>query len=127
MAPKDPDLSVYAAFVAAIGTMFGPTLAQYVAAYVLIMLGWFAGVLWGVWKREPEARMPVWAYVIATMLASVGVTATAAGYLSSVVPEVPVTALLFPVAAMIPAFPEKWADFGSWVLDRINALRGAKQ
>lgn len=124
---KEPDLSPYAAFVAATGTMLGPPLASYVAAYVLILLGWCAGVLWGVYKRKPGARMPVWAYVVSTLLASIGVTATAAGYLAAVVPNLPVSALLFPVAFIIPAYPERWSEFGDWVVERWSAIRGAKQ
>ena len=113
--------------MAAFGTVMTPYLAQYVAAYIVILLGWCAGVLIGVWKRDPRARMPVWAYVMSTLFASVGATASAASALAQIVPEVQVTALLFPVAMAIPAFPERWAEFGTWVLGRLAALRGVKQ
>lgn len=124
---REPDFSPHAAFTAAIGTLIGPMLAQYVAAYVLILLGWCAGVLWGVYKREPEARMPVWAYVVATLLASVGITATAAGYMAALMPDVATSALLFPVAFAIPAFPERWVDIGDWLMRRWQALRGVRE
>jgi hypothetical protein len=123
---KEPDLSPYAAFTAAFGTLLAPELAQYIAAYGIILIGWFAGSLWGVYKRAPESRMPVWAYVLSTLLVALGVTTTIAGIMTRVFPDLPVVTLLFPIAWAIPAYPERWSEFAAWALDRVNARRGAK-
>ena len=72
--------------------------------------------------------MPVWVYATLTFIVSVMVTVPASKGLAPYVPWVDATALLFPVAAAIPALPDKWGSFGQWLLDRFQALRGgAKQ
>lgn len=125
-APPDIDLSPYAVGVMALGTFVGPHAAQYVSAYAVILVGWFCGLMIGLWRRDAGARMPVWAYTLFTLLVSVGGTVTIAEALVSYT-SMPVSALLFPVAAAIPALPDKWGTFGQWAVDTWKAARGVKQ
>jgi len=124
--PPDIDLTPWAVAVAVAGAAVGPQFAQYVGAYSLILIGWFAGLLYGLFTRSPESKLPVWAYTAftfcVTMLATVPASQIAAQYV-----PFSYTSLLFPVAVAIPAVPDKWGSIGVWVLDRWQTIRGAKQ
>lgn len=125
--PPEVDLTPWAVAVAAAGAVVGPKFAAYVGAYALIFVGWFAGLLYGLYKRPADSKMPVWAYAVFTLLVSLGATVTLAQFAADYVPAA-YTALLFPVAAAIPAMPDKWADAGNWLIDRVRLIRdGGKQ
>jgi len=124
-APADVDLSPYAAFVIAAGAFFGPHAAQYVSAYALVLIGWFCGLMFGLWRRSPEARMPVWAYALFTLTAAIGVTVPAAELLQPYTP-LPASALLFPVSAAIPAVPDKWGAIVAWAAQVLKTARGSR-
>lgn len=127
--PQDVDLSPWAVAVAISGGLVGPQFAQFVSAYAIILVGWFAGLLYGLYTRSPESKMPVWAYAIFTLIvclmSTVFVSSLAVRYIPFFTVEY--TALLFPVAAAIPALPDKWGDFGRWLIERANAVRGIQR
>lgn len=121
-----PDLTPFAVVVAIAGGLLGPQMAYYVGAYALIFLGWFFGLLYGLWVRPVDSRMPMWAYTVVTFGASIFTTVTVAEVASNYVPFAPTT-LLFPIALAIPAMPDKWGIVGSWLLKMWEAARGVKQ
>lgn len=123
--PPDVDLSPFAVFVAVAGAAVGPVFAQYVGAYSFILLGWFAGLLYGLYTRAPESRMPVWAYSLFTLSVALAVTVPASKVVADYVPF-SYTALLFPISAAIPAVPDKWGSIGQWLLERWQAARGVR-
>lgn len=123
--PPDIDLTPWAVAVAVAGAAVGPQFAQYVSAYALILMGWFAGLLYGLFTRAPESKLPVWAYslftFLVTMVATVPISQVAADYV-----PFSYTALLFPIAVAIPAIPDKWGTIGVWAFERWQAVRGVK-
>lgn len=121
--PPDVDLTPWAVAVAMAGAAVGPKFAQYVGAYALIFVGWFAGLLYGLYKRPADSRMPVWVYAVFTFIVSLGSTVTLAQFMAEYM-QFSYTALLFPVAAAIPALPDKWGDIGNWMLERWQLIRG---
>lgn len=123
--PPDIDLTPWAVAVAVAGAAVGPQFAQYVSAYAIILVGWFAGLLYGLYTRSPESKMPVWAYSVFTLILCTAVTVPAAQVAAQYVPF-SYTALLFPVAAAIPAVPDKWGDIGHWLMERWQAARGVR-
>jgi hypothetical protein len=126
MAAPEIDLSPMAVALAVAGSLVSPQLAYYVGAYAIIFIGWFGGLLFGLYRRAPESTMPVWAYSVCTLIASVGATVPASEALAKYIPFA-YTALLFPVAFAIPAMPDKWGDVGQWLLNKWEAARGVKQ
>lgn len=123
--PPDIDLNPFAVAVVVAGAAVGPQFAQYVSAYALILVGWFAGLLYGLFTRAPDSKMPVWAYSLFTFLVTMVATVPVSQFAASYVPF-SYTALLFPVAVAIPAMPDRWGTFGQWALDRLQAMRGVK-
>lgn len=124
--PPELDLTPWAVAVAAAGAVVGPKFAAYVGAYALIFVGWFAGLLYGLYKRPADSKMPVWVYALFTLLVSMGATVTLSQFMAEYI-SFAYTALLFPVSAAIPALPDKWADAGNWLLGRWQMLRGGRQ
>lgn len=116
------DLDPFTVAVALAGAFFGPKLSYYIGAYGLILAGWFAGVLFGLYRRGPDAKLPIWAFVMATMVGSLGITVPAAELASHYLPF-GLTALLFPVAFVVPAFPDKWGGFAVQLLEQWRARR----
>jgi hypothetical protein len=129
MRPNDLDLTPWAVAMAVLGARFGPTFAAYISAYGLIMVGWFFGLMIGLYNRSPDSKLPVWAYGLVTLIACIMVTVTLSKLLVATIPgfQVEYTSMLFPVAAAIAGFPDKWGQFGVWLLDRWQAMRGVKQ
>ena len=123
-APVDTDLNPFAVAVAVAGALLGPKFAYYIGAYGLILTGWFGGLLYGLYRRTAEAKMPIWAYAMCTLIGSLGATVPAAEFASQYIP-IPLTTLLFPVAFTIPAVPDKWSAVALWALERWQSMRGA--
>lgn len=123
--PPEVDLSPWAVSVVVAGAAVGPEIAQYVSAYALILVGWFAGLLYGLFTRAPESKLPVWAYTLFTFIVTMVATVPLSQFSANYVPF-SYTALLFPVAVAIPAMPDRWGTFGQWAIDRLQAMRGVK-
>lgn len=121
--PPDVDLTPWAVAVAVAGAAVGPQFAQYVGAYSIILVGWFAGLLYGLYTRRPDSQLPVWAYTLFTLIVCMLVTVPVSQAAAEWVPFSH-TALLFPIAVAIPAVPDKWGAVGEWVLARWQAARG---
>lgn len=117
MAVLEVDVSPLAVAVAVAGAALGPQAAQYVGAYALILIGWFAGLLYGLFTRSSDARMPVWAYAMFTFIVTMVATVPLSQIADDYVP-VHFTGLLFPVAVAIPAMPDRWGQIGRWLLER---------
>lgn len=127
--PPNVDLSPWALALTVAAAIFGPKAAALIGAYSIILFGWGAGLLYGLYTRSPESKLPVWAYALFTFIVCFMVTVPASLLLVKAIPvlEVEYTAVLFPVAALIPALPDKWGAFGMWLLQRWEGFRGAKQ
>ena len=121
----DLDLSLWAAALTLAGFYWGPKAAQFISAYALILLGWFGGLLVGLYRRDVDTSMPTWAYVIVSLIASVGFTVPLATALDGTA-GLAASGLLLPVSAAIAALPDKWRQGFEWLLDAWRS-RGAKQ
>ena len=123
--PPDVDLTPWAVALAIAGAAFGPKFAQYISAYSIILVGWFAGLLYGLYTRSVNSKMPVWSYALMTFIVTVFATVPLSQFAANYVPF-SYTALLFPVALAIPAAPDKWGEVGEWLLTKWQVARGAK-
>lgn len=120
MVPPSPDLTPVAVAITLLGVVVGPELADAAGAYSVIVLGWFAGFLIGLWRRPPESRIGVLAFLLVTLLLTLGVTVPMAMILSETVAKtVPwisvggARGLLFPLAVILPAVGHSWFDVAS--------------
>lgn len=112
--------------IAVLGAAIGPQAATYVSAYGLIFMGWFAGLLWGTYRREQGRGMPTWAYAVCTALVAIGGTAVVAEWIARTVGVFASTALLFPVAFAVPASFRHWDKLVGWLWDKFQQIRGAR-
>lgn len=111
------DLSLLAFAIALASTIIGPQLSYFAGAYSLILLGWFGGLMVGLYRRPQDAKMPVPAYVASTFIFSMCATVPASEWIGHHSPlQVEVGALLFPISAAIPAFPDKLARLGQRIV-----------
>lgn len=122
----DLDLSLWAAALTLAGFYWGPRAAQFISAYALILLGWFAGLLIGLYRRDVDSRMPTAVYVIVSLIGSVGFTVPFAMALDGTA-GFAYTGLLLPVSLAIAALPDKWRQAFDRLMDVWHAVRGVKQ
>lgn len=124
--PPDVDLTLWAASIALLGFVWGPKAAQFVTAYAFILFGWFAGLLVGLYRREDDAKMPAKVYAFVTLIISLAVSVPISNALQEY-SGVSFTVALIPVAFIISAAPDKWAELAQKALDVWRAFKGAKQ
>lgn len=96
------------------GAVVGPQLG----AMLLIMFGWFGGVLIGVWRIRYEAedehrRIKTAWFVLVSFIVTVGGAGVAANTLAPHLKSQPFE-LLFFVALAIPAIGPSWLRIGRW-------------
>ena len=113
---ETPPLDPFTIAVALAAAMVGPKLAPYVGAYTLILMGWFAGVLIGIYRRDVGSRIGTGAFVVVSFILTIGSTVATAETLSPHL-GVSITYLLIPVAVLIPAVGDTWFDVARWLWD----------
>lgn len=123
--PPDVDLTLWAASIALLGFVWGPKAAQFVTAYAFILFGWFAGLLVGLYRRSPDAKMPSKVYAFVTFVISLAVSVPAANALQEY-SGVSFTVALIPVAFVISAAPDKWAALAKKCFELWSTFKGAK-
>ena len=132
MAPGSSEHLHPATVAAAIFTAaLGPEFANELAAYTVIFVGWFGGMLWGLAKLPDTPPWAGWrvrlAFVVgslcAALFSSVALASIAAGIASNWVPgmtRADFKDFLFPVAAAIPAIGHNWTSLFSWSVGLIR-------
>jgi hypothetical protein len=113
--------------------MLGPEFALAVGAYGVIMLGWFGGVLIGLWRMPPAPRGHMASFVAVSLVATLGVTVSATELLAGAVratfpwaSTVEAHGMLFPVAFILPAIGHNWIDVARWVWSLRNRIGASK-
>lgn len=115
-----PDLDPVSIAAAIAGALLGPQLAPYIGAYSVVLLAWVGGVIVGLYRRDPASRMSAAAFIAVTFVMTLGLTTFIASLLASKL-SAESTTFLFPVAFMIPAVGDSWADIVRWAASRIRA------
>ena len=122
MATSGPDLSPVSVLTLVFTAALGPQLADAVGSYAVILVGWFAGLIWGT-LRLPNGIMPLWAFTMLTFAVTFGLTVPAAEFLASnaalILPvgwkSAEARSLFFPIAMAIPAVGHSWPACVLWV------------
>lgn len=114
---KVPSLEDVAIAVAVWGT--GSVIGPFLGAYILILFGWFFGVLVGVWrlKFEPadqHRRIKTAWFVLVSFGVTVGGSGLGANWIAPYLHRTPFE-LLFFVAFSIPAVGHTWITIAKWV------------
>ena len=109
LTPPDVDLTLWAASIALLGFVWGPKAAQFVTAYAFILFGWFAGLLIGLYRRDPDAKMPAKVYAFVTLVISLAVSVPIAHALQEY-SGVSLPVALIPVDFVMSAAPDTWAE-----------------
>lgn len=113
---NEPTLDPVSVAVAVATLLVGPKLAPVLGAYTLILFGWFAGVLIGVYRRDAGSRMGTAVFVVVMFIVTMGSTVSAAELVAAHLPYFKSTAsaLLFPVSILIPAVGDDWISISRW-------------
>lgn len=128
MSPNSDALNAWAVSVAIAGSLVGENMGVLVGTYGVILLGWFFGLMYGLWVRSMDSKMPMWAYVIFTFGVTMLSTVTLAEIASKVSPmAVQWNSLLFPIAVAIPALPHKWNALGTYLFELWKAWDAARK
>lgn len=103
------DTILIAAATYLLGSYLGPILGT----LLLIVFGWFLGVIVGLWRLPDESRIkPLW-FVVVTFGGTVGSASLAATWIGHRLNSNPSEWLFF-VAIVLPAVGHNWIDAGVW-------------
>ena len=69
--------------VLAATALLGPEFAVAVGAYGAIVLGWFGGMLVGLWRMPPVPRLQLAGFVVVSLVLTLGVTVSVAELLTA--------------------------------------------
>lgn len=120
--PTEMDLiSVIAAVLV---VLIGPQFAPVLSAYAVIVMGWFVGLLIGLFRREPGSRVSTLMFVVVSLIITLGVSVPAASAASEYLGGIEFKSLLMPVAFAIPAIGEDWGKFFVWVWGKVKPRAG---
>lgn len=117
MTPTEPDLNPVSVMVLVLTVWLGPQFAAVASAYTIILFGWFGGAFVGALRLPQGGRFKLAAFVVVSFVVTMGITVSVAELVAAHAPDmlgVSVKALLFPVAAIIPAIGHSWIDIGHW-------------
>lgn len=120
--PTETDL--IGVVVAVLALFIGPQVAPVLGAYAVIVIGWFAGTLIGLFRREPGSRVGTLLFVVVSLIITLGVTVPAASFVASYLGSVEFKSLLFPIAVAIPAIGEDWGTFFVWAWGKVKPRAG---
>jgi len=115
--PPETDLNPVSVLVLVLTAWLGKEFAAVAGAYTIILFGWFGGCIVGT-LRMPPGRVRLAAFVTASFVITMGLTVPLAELLAANMPDmmgISSKALLFPVAALLPAIGHSWIDIGLWV------------
>ncbi len=122
MVPDEQVPSIVSVAVLLTTAARGADFAVAVGAYGVILLGWFGGVMVGVWRMPPVPRAQLITFVLVSLVATLGVTVSATELLTHLLrASVPwaggvrPAGLLFPVAFLLPAIGHNWVDVARWL------------
>ena len=116
----NPSLDLVSVAAAVATALIGQELAPIVGAYTVIMLAWAAGVLIGLYRRDPASRLSTAAFVVVTFVMTIGGSVFAADLLEKhlgLAGSFP----LFLAAFCIPAIGESWFDIGRWAIEQARS------
>lgn len=123
---QPPPLDSVSVLTTLAGAVMGAEIAPYIGTYALILMCFTGGAVIGVYRREPESRLSVFAFVLSMLFITLAVTVFIAQYLSDKT-HFSVGAFEAGISILIPAIGEDWfklikAGIG-WVLDFINSKK----
>lgn len=123
---QPPPLDSVSVATTVAAAFMGDVVGPYVGTYAIILMCFVPGAVFGVYRRDPESRLSVFAFVLSMLFITLAITVFLAQYLSDKT-QVSVGALEAAIAFLIPTVGEDWfklikAGIG-WVLDFINSKK----
>lgn len=108
--------------IALVTVLLGPKLAAYVGPYVVIAAAGLTGAAFSLGRRDPNARLGTWPFLIImvgfSMLLTVGFTQLAA----LVWPPLGSSYMIAPVALVVGYIGDDWPGLFKWAGDRVGRL-----
>jgi asparagine N-glycosylation enzyme membrane subunit Stt3 len=123
LTPPIQELSLAGALVTLFAFVAPEPLVHLMAVYSIVMLGWIFGLFIGLLRRPPDGyRYPIVLYGVTTLLANLGLAVPLAAWLSTLpwLTDFGAQALVFPVAALIPALAPDWPKIWAFVSAEIG-------
>jgi len=109
-------------FVLLAGTFFGPSLAQIIGPYAVIILAATTGASWALSAREMESRISTMWYFLRINATAVLVTVSAANVAGQWLNVNESAWLLAPIGLLIGGVGNDWPRIAQWFLIRLARL-----
>jgi len=109
-------------FIALAGTVFGPTLAQVIGPYAVIILAATTGASWALGRRESDVRLSAAWYFLRINATAVLLTVSAATLAGQWLRLQDHTWLLAPIGLLVGGIGDDWPRMVRWLLLRLGRL-----
>lgn len=115
MVPPSNQTDVLQVFIIVAASIFGPTMAQIIGPYSLIIVAAMTGAGWSVGRKRGCKASAIWYFVrivLTAILLTVAISKMAAG----IIPSVEADWLIAPVAMIIGLIGDDWPKAGKWAI-----------
>lgn len=116
------NLDPVSALVALLSILLGPTLANIIGPYAVILIASTLGASWALGRREPASRMSAVLFFARLNVLALLITVSLAQMARHFGLPVDPRYLLVPFAILIGGIGDDWPDVGRWLLNRIARL-----
>lgn len=110
-----------AAAIALASVVFGPSMAQIVGPYAVILVAATVGAAWALGRRDPNSLSPAWYFArlqVTALLLTVGLAQLIGGWIGAD----ETSWLLAPIALVVGALGDDWPAAGRWLIVRFGRL-----
>lgn len=121
MTPPPPPIDIVTVAIALATLLFGPTVAELVGPYSVIVLGAALGGAWSASRREAGSRTSTVGHMLLMIGLALLITVPLAFLGSQYLPVDPKW-LLGPVAVVIAGIGPDWPKVGAWLIGQVRGL-----
>lgn len=120
--PVQKSTDVAQLFVILTTSIFGPSMANVIGPYILILFAAATGAAWSLGRCKPQGKTQAFFYFIRIALMAVLLTVAISKAAASFMPNVQEDWLIAPVALIIGLIGDDWHKIGEWVIQTIKRL-----
>lgn len=108
--------------IAIASVLFGPTLADIVGPYTVILMAATLGAAWALGRRKPDAEIGAALYFLRLNVTAILVTVSLANLASQWAGIEDGRWMLAPIALFVGSVGDDWPKVGNWVMLRLARL-----
>ena len=120
--PVQKSTDVMQLFVILTTSIFGPSMADIIGPYLLIVFAAATGAAWSLGRCRPQGKAQAFFYFVRIMLIAVLLTVAISQAAAAFMPSLQEEWLIAPVALIIGLIGDDWYKIGEWFINLLKRL-----